>query len=75
MVQPYLTMWALLASAAHSNRLWIRTLFSRPRLSLWVFHQTNFSAGSYQTGMGVLELGEGASCWLEVVLIWWVFSP
>jgi len=69
MVQPYLTVWAVLASAARSIRLWIRTLFSRPRLSLWVSHQTHFSAGSYQTGMGALELWEGASWWLEVVLI------
>lgn len=42
MVQPYLTVWALLASAVHSNRLWIRTLLSRPRLSLWIFHQRIF---------------------------------
>lgn len=61
MVQPYLTVWALLTSVAHSNWLWIRTLFLGPRLSLWIFHQTHFSAG-YQTVMAVHELWEGTGC-------------
>lgn len=61
MVQPYLIVWVLLTSVAHSNWLWLRTLFLRPRLSLWIFHHTHFSAG-YQTVVAVLELWEGAGC-------------
>lgn len=61
MVQPYLTLWTLWTSVEHRNSLWIRTLFLRPRLSLWTFHQTHFSAG-YQTVMTVPELWEGTAC-------------
>lgn len=61
MVQPYLTVWALWTSVAKSNSLWIRTLFLRPTLPLWIFHQTHFSA-SYQTVVAVLELWEGTGC-------------